>query len=202
MRKSKRISTKKLGRTRKKYSYRCGTRRCIRRSRQRSYTKKRRNLYGASNIDSGVESAMKRLRKNDADWYEKNVSQMQTSNDNRRREIEQQERRAFSSMPISRMGDPALMAKHTQIMDLAEARQQQTRDKELQTRNMTRLPMNDRAEKETFRLEGLNKIKPNDFYQKVSKATRPSRKRSRSTPTTQPVPTSDIDLDLSMFDPN
>jgi hypothetical protein len=200
MRKSKRISTKKLGRTRKKYSCRRGrrgTRRCIRRRRrQQSYTKRRRDLYGASNINIGVKAAAKRLRENDSEWYEKNVSQMQTSNDNRRREIEQQERRAFSSMPISRMGDPALMAKHTKIMDLAEQRQEAIK------RIME--PINDDEEKETFKLEGLNKIKPNDFYPKVSSATRPSRKRSRYNPTTQPEPDSESDSDLgvSLFDPN
>lgn len=180
MRKSRHMSTKKTGRTKNKYNCKRGTRRCIRkRSRRQRYTKRRRNLYGASNIDTGVENAMKRLRENDSEWYAKNVSQMQASSDNRRREIDEQEERAFSSLPISRMGDPALMARHTQIMDLAEARQKKLRDNELLYRKMHLQPINDEAEKNTFKLEGLNKIDPNDFYQDISAPSKPPRKRAR-----------------------
>ena len=66
-------------------------------------------------------------------------------------------------------------------------------------------PINDDAEKETFKLEGLNTINPDDFYPKVSNATRrPSRKRTRYNPTIQPEPESDSDSDVgvSLFYPN
>jgi len=193
------MSNKKTGRTKNKYNCKRGTRRCIRKkSRRQSYTKRRRNLYGASNIDRGVEDAIKRLRENDSEWYANNVSQMQASNDNRRREIEQQEERALSSLPISRMGDPALMSRHTQIMDLAEERQNKLRDKELLSIQMNLQPINDKAEKKTFKLEGLNKINPNDFYQDTSSTSRPPRKRARRN-TTKQLETA---MDLSVFDSN
>lgn len=180
MRKYRRMSNKKITRTKNKYNCKRGTGRSTRQRQQRQrYTKRRRNLYGASKIDRGVEDAMNRLRENDTEWYAKNVSQMQTSNDNRRREIEQQEESAFSSLPISRMGDPALMARHTQIMDLAEAQQKNLRDKKLLYRKMHLEPINDEEEKNTFTLEGLNKINPNDFYQNISASSKPPRKRPR-----------------------
>ena len=170
--------------------------------RRRRYTKRRRRvLYGASNIDTGVEAAINRLRENDPDWYNKNVVPAQEWSANRQRELQRDEqlRDAQSLLPasISRMGDPELMAKHTRTMDLADAqqrrmqqneeimrliRQQQEEERVRKRKEIVRTPMNIDAERETFELEGLHDIDAKDFYQSEPPAKRARLNKSSSRP--------------------
>jgi len=189
-------------------SHRRGTSRRIPRRRRR-YTKKRRVLYGASNIDTGVEAAINRLRENDPEWYDKNVVPAQERAANRQLERQRDEdlRQAQSLLPasISRMGDPELMAQHTRTMDLADARQtrlqqneeiirlmrEQQQEEHLQRqREIYRVPMNTDAGRETFELAGLDVIDDNELYSsappakraRLSKDSGSSRPRKKSKP--------------------
>jgi len=199
MRKTRHTTRKKVGHgyTKNKSngkgkSHRRGTRRRI--PRRRRYTKRRRVLHGASNIDTGVESAIKRLRENDTEWYDKNVVPAQERSANRELEIQRDEqlRHAQSLLPasISRMGDPDLMAKHARTMDLADVRQkrmqqneeimrlireQQEEEHVQKQQEIYRAPINTDAERETFEIDGLNDIDAKDFYH-----SEPPAKRARS----------------------
>lgn len=123
MRKSTRITTKKQSR-RRRYKTKCrrNTRRCALRRR----TRKQYGASGKRTIGEAVDAMRERLKRNDQDWYNKNVVPAEERSAKRRAEMEARDRpEAFTAPSIASMGDPEMMRKHLETLDRAEERDNQ-----------------------------------------------------------------------------
>ena len=123
MRKSTRITTKKQSR-RRRYKTKCrrNTRRCAVRRR----TRKQYGASGKRTIGEAVDAMRERLKRNDQDWYNKNVVPAEERSAKRRAEMEARDRpEAFTAPSIASMGDPEMMRKHLETLDRAEERDNQ-----------------------------------------------------------------------------
>ena len=123
MRKSTRINTKKQSH-RRRYKTKCrrNTRRCALRRR----TRKQYGASGKRTIGEAVDAMRERLKRNDQDWYNKNVVPAEERSAKRRAEMEARDRpEAFTSPSIASMGDPEMMRKHLETLDRAEERDNQ-----------------------------------------------------------------------------
>ena len=117
MRKSTRITTKKQSR-RRRYKTKCrrSTRRCARRRTQKQY-----GASGKRTIGEAVDAMRERLKRNDQDWYNKNVVPAEERSAKRRAEMEARDRpEAFTAPSIASMGDPEMMRMHLETLDRAE----------------------------------------------------------------------------------
>ena len=122
MRKSTRITTKKQSR-RRRYKTKCrrSTRGCARRR-----TRKQYGSSGKRTIGEAVDAMRERLKRNDQDWYNKNVVPAEERSVKRRAEMEARDRpEAFTAPSIASMGDPEMMRKHLETLDRAEERDNQ-----------------------------------------------------------------------------
>ena len=88
-----------------------------------------RKQYGASGkrtIGEAVDAMRERLKRNDQDWYNKNVVPAEERSAKRRAEMEARDRpEAFTAPSIASMGDPEMMRKHLETPDRAEERDNQ-----------------------------------------------------------------------------
>jgi hypothetical protein len=122
MRKSTRITTKKQTR-RRRYKTKCrrSTRGCARRR-----TRKQYGSSGKRTIGEAVDAMRERLKRNDQDWYNKNVVPAEERSAKRRAEMEARDRpEAFTAPSIASMGDPEMMRMHLETLDRAEERDNQ-----------------------------------------------------------------------------
>lgn len=122
MRKSTRTTTKKQSR-RRRYKTKCrrSTRRCARRR-----TRKQYGSSGKRTIGEAVDAMRERLKRNDQDWYNKNVVPAEERSAKRRAEMEARDRpEAFTAPSIASMGDPEMMRKHLETLDRVEERDNQ-----------------------------------------------------------------------------